>query len=195
MKNKNPYEYVKELSVPEGTDAQKKLRIAFVELLLDNNPADISVQKLCKKADVGRTTFYSHYQNTDDLLNEIENEFIQGLVRHKNGILMSSDMHRIDLDFFVYSYEYTVENREIVKALLIRHSSIRFHEKWKRVIKCYYIEKFCIEDISERNEYFLEIASVIIIRTYVYYLEKDFESIPKESIETVLDAIHDMLER
>ena len=40
-------------------------------LLLESKDFDfITIKEICKKAGVNRSTFYLHYQNTNDLLNE-----------------------------------------------------------------------------------------------------------------------------
>ncbi|MDE7405339.1 MAG: TetR/AcrR family transcriptional regulator [Clostridiales bacterium] len=47
-----------------------KMRRAFLTLLESKEFADISIMDICKTADVNRSTFYAHYDNTYDLLKE-----------------------------------------------------------------------------------------------------------------------------
>ncbi len=46
------------------------MRRAFLTLLETKEFADISIMDICKAADVNRSTFYAHYDNTYDLLKE-----------------------------------------------------------------------------------------------------------------------------
>ncbi len=46
------------------------MRRAFLTLLESKEFADISIMDICKTADVNRSTFYAHYDNTYDLLKE-----------------------------------------------------------------------------------------------------------------------------
>jgi len=46
---------------------QKTLFQALLQLLQTNNFSDITVTKLCVRAEVNRSTFYAHYTNIDDL--------------------------------------------------------------------------------------------------------------------------------
>ena len=50
------------------------LRNSLIELMKTRSILRISVKEICNKADVGRTTFYAHYQSQYDLLEEIEIE-------------------------------------------------------------------------------------------------------------------------
>ncbi len=68
------------------TDYRKKLtrlmfKNAFVALLKEKPVRSITVRELCEKAEVNRGTFYSHYQDTYALLESVENELVEGLLR------------------------------------------------------------------------------------------------------------------
>ncbi len=47
---------------------RKALGTALVELMLSRDFADITVQEVLKRARVGRSTFYAHFRNKNDLL-------------------------------------------------------------------------------------------------------------------------------
>ncbi len=55
---------------------KRLMKDALLELLERKNLVNISVKELCETADVHRTTFYTHYTNTADLLREIEQDFL-----------------------------------------------------------------------------------------------------------------------
>ena len=47
---------------------------AFMELLSERNVNQITVEEIIKRADVGRATFYAHFETKDFLLKELCNE-------------------------------------------------------------------------------------------------------------------------
>ena len=72
---------------------QKKTRTAifnaFTDLLRTETYSKITVQQIIDKADIGRTTFYSHFETKDDLLKSLSQEifdhvFSEDLNKEKN---------------------------------------------------------------------------------------------------------------
>ena len=60
-----------------GTDARvrytkKVIRDAFLSLLREKNVKQITVTELCQMAEINRATFYKHYRDAFDLLEQIE---------------------------------------------------------------------------------------------------------------------------
>lgn len=55
---------------------KRLLKDALLELLENKELAEISVTSVCDAADVHRSTFYKYYTSTNDLLREIEQDFL-----------------------------------------------------------------------------------------------------------------------
>lgn len=53
-----------------NTLSKESIRIALFELLKKQYFSDITVSKLCEKAGVGRRTFYRHYRNLREVMDE-----------------------------------------------------------------------------------------------------------------------------
>lgn len=58
---------------------KKFIREALIELLKEKYLSQISIAELCRKADINRNTFYCHYTYPEDVLHEMEEEFIHDL--------------------------------------------------------------------------------------------------------------------
>ena len=56
--------------------SRRILKDALLEILSYKRSYDISVKELCDKAGINRSTFYRHYNNIADVLEEIENDLI-----------------------------------------------------------------------------------------------------------------------
>jgi AcrR family transcriptional regulator len=54
---------------------KKVLKESLVEILEKKNIDKITIKEICEKADINRSTFYTHYYDQYDLLHQIENEY------------------------------------------------------------------------------------------------------------------------
>ena len=52
------------------------LQTTLVELMLEKEVSQISVKELTQRADVNRSTFYLHYLDIYDMLEQMEDEFV-----------------------------------------------------------------------------------------------------------------------
>lgn len=55
---------------------RKSIRNAFAKLLIDKELEKITVKEIVEIADINRNTFYLHYSNVNEVVEEIENEII-----------------------------------------------------------------------------------------------------------------------
>jgi AcrR family transcriptional regulator len=61
---------------------RKSLRDALIELILEKHYDDITVQNIIDRADVGRSTFYLHYRDKEDLFRGDLERFLDFFVQH-----------------------------------------------------------------------------------------------------------------
>ena len=61
---------------------KKVIRDSLVELLQDKDIHQITVTDICKKADINRGTFYTHYKDAFDLLQSIEDDLFNQIVEY-----------------------------------------------------------------------------------------------------------------
>ena len=59
------------------TKSKKTLKNALIEMLAEKDFEHISITELCRRADVSRITFYSHYSDKYGLLDDIFNDMLQ----------------------------------------------------------------------------------------------------------------------
>lgn len=109
------------------------LQNALVDLMLEKAVGKISVKELTQKADVNRSTFYLHYLDIYDMLEQIENEFvetIQGFFHDFFTPLPTS----MPLTLFVNISEWLEQDKEYyVKLLRGSASGYIFEELESRI--------------------------------------------------------------
>ena len=55
---------------------KRMLKDTLTEMLTEKDIYHISIRELCERADVNRTTFYKHYGNQFDLLDDMESDLL-----------------------------------------------------------------------------------------------------------------------
>jgi AcrR family transcriptional regulator len=92
------------------------LRDALVSLILEKGYQKITVQDIIERANIGRSTFYSHYRDKEDLLFSGFDELAHDLHRHMRSPDSNNDSqgHLLhSLEFFTHAYD----NQELYMAI------------------------------------------------------------------------------
>lgn len=129
------------------------LKRSLNTLLQEKNIQDISVKELTDLADVNRGTFYLHYKDVFDLLEQSERELLDEL-HHAIDQLNINDVKKDPPLLFEHVYTVCRENADFIRILLGRNGDMKFlnsmntflkekclHE-WRPIIKLINIENF-----------------------------------------------------
>lgn len=135
----------KKLSVPSDRrirKTQNALKSALAHLMLHKRVKDISVKELTELADVNRGTFYLHYKDVFDLLEQSENDLLVEL----HDTIGKLDENMVSDDptcIFEGVYDLCKVNSGFVRILIGENGDIKFLNKLKAIVR----EK-CLTDWS-----------------------------------------------
>lgn len=147
-----------------------KMNKALITLLETKDFTDITIMDICKLADVNRSTFYAHYNNTYDLLKEAKENLIKSFSNECNfdSPVDLSNMKNLtteDLNFISPKY-------------LIPY--LQYVEKHKRLFKIYANNSFLFQS-DETEDQMIESIFVPILAKHgvqdkklVCYMQKFF---------------------
>lgn len=65
---------------------KKVIKDAFLSLLQENSLSNITVKEICKRAEINRSTFYKYYQDCYDLMDQLEDAYLQEAEELIHGI-------------------------------------------------------------------------------------------------------------
>ena len=124
------------------------IKKAFAELINEKKElSKITVTELVKKAEITRSTFYTHYDDIYEVVNEYQLETIELLVSDDKILNSIQDIY----DYFDEIFECLNKNEEIYKMLLVSNGSLIFLEQLKKLAgeKIYYV----LKNIIKNNKY------------------------------------------
>ena len=97
------------------------IKESLIDLLEKKSIDQITVSELCEEADINRSTFYAHYGNVIDVIEEIKNEFIFDYMPFVKKIEMSN--HILEKESFMKFFEnMKIQNR--VLRVLVKNTDI-----------------------------------------------------------------------
>jgi AcrR family transcriptional regulator len=107
------------------------LRDALISLLIERGWDDITIQDLCERANVGRSTFYLHFQNKEQLL-------VGGLedLRTWLGTQAAGSTHHdsASLPFVRGLIDHVAEQRILFRALIGRGSGHVVQKRFREMV-------------------------------------------------------------
>lgn len=96
----------------------KLLHQALMSLIAEKKYELITVQEILDRADVGRSTFYTHFRDKDELLVEGFQQFKNRLASAQASAAASSKSYERIIGFSLAMFEHVNEYRRVLRALL-----------------------------------------------------------------------------
>ena len=96
------------------------LQHALISLILKKDYEAITIEDICDAANVGRSTFYAHYTNKDDLKRSGLDENLRKLLvdRQKDVRGMQGDSGDRSLSFSLTMFEHARDHKDLYRALV-----------------------------------------------------------------------------
>lgn len=128
------------------------LKNALMDLLSEKGSVTkISVRELCERANLNRSTFYAHYSEPKELLEEVEAELLDATREHLQKIGAENDIgaHRYLLSFLIY----IKENDKPFRTLLIDAGDPEFRSKFMQQSIIQFVENLNISFPKDQEQY------------------------------------------
>ena len=135
---------------------KRDLRKALAELLKKKNYAKVTVCDICEEAQINRMTFYKHYMDKDDLLNDVfsfERIYSVDIEKLMNSEAKCQDIIDCVLPLVKQIASECVDKKEVIKALYKDESNVIVDVVYKairriaeEIFKAYLIKHKCKYD-------------------------------------------------
>ncbi|WP_188205576.1 TetR/AcrR family transcriptional regulator [Alkalibacillus aidingensis] len=161
------------------------LKESLISLLTNQSISKITVKEICARADINRSTFYTHYHDQYDLLAKIEEEIIADLNNYLSSYNFTGEQESIQMTEKLI--EYITSKKEIFQVLLNDHVDLTFEKRVMDVARQFLIKNW-EEMVSfgyEQSEYLSTFVVSGAINVIKEWIEKDMDQSPKEMAEMI----------
>lgn len=163
---------------------KKIIKESLIELLQTNDIHQITVTNICNKADINRGTFYSYYKDAFDLLQSIEDELFDQILRYLN----ETPAEDYTDSLLIKVLELITENKDLCKILLCKQRDGRIID---RIL--YIASKANLEPLFDKSNEFDESHFDYLIRYSVggilaiiqVWLENNLKKSPREIVKII----------
>ena len=171
--------------------SRKLIKTAFMELAAEKEISKITVKDIADRADINRGTFYAHYRDVYDVLEQIEDEAIENLSHFLDNLNNSVEnigdmMHPIDC--------YLNKDIKLSQRLLNSRESEMFFKKLHKVFKEKLLSNEGYTKIFEGDPLSQEICTTFITYGCAGVLQNCMQHREFYSPETVNQALNQFIE-
>ena len=167
------------------------LKESLLELMKEKPVDKITPTELCRKANINRNTFYSHYYTPRDVLSEIETEFSTQIIDSLQNQFTSEDIAISDMLNEICRIIY--EKQDFCKILLSENGDAAFFETIINLGKGVILQGWRNQGVSlsdDKMEMFFSFivnGSVALIRKWA---ASDMKNSPREVAELIQHATY-----
>ena len=102
---------------------RKMLRESLMSLILEETYDEISIQDITNKANLGRATFYLHFKDKDELLLEVMDQLMEGILEQVPQ-LSETQWQLEDTKAIVKLFDFAAEHYDLYRILIISSGAI-----------------------------------------------------------------------
>ena len=183
---------------------QKKTRDAifhaFTALLSEKNYHQISVQEIIDTANVGRTTFYAHFETKDFLLKELCEELFDHIINTAMGLPHGhahSSCGSANDSVFLHLLRHLQENDHNILGLLSSQNNeifLRyFKSNLKKLILSQYADKGMLQKSKLPEDYLVNHISSTFVETVDWWLSQKRNASPEVITQYFLSTIEPLI--
>lgn len=158
---------------------KKLIKDSLTKLMREKGVKDITVRELSDLADINRGTFYTHYKDVFDLLEQIEQEMFE---EFNDTISKYSAQDVLENPGLILSQIFTFlgANSELCISLIGKNGDIAFVDKLKDLVRHKFLYEWVGDDYIPNKEYFCSYIISGFVGLIQYWLETGMQKTPEE---------------
>lgn len=117
------------------------LQQALLNILKNKSIDKVTIKELCEEAQVNRGTFYLHYSTPNDLLMEIEQQFVT-----ESMTMFKPYFHNgYEIDYMAELFSGILRNPDVCRIIMGKNGNPRFLDRMKELVHPVIVDGWCKE--------------------------------------------------
>ncbi|KOR26960.1 TetR/AcrR family transcriptional regulator [Clostridium sp. L74] len=166
---------------------KKVIKESLIELLQHKKIHEVTVTDICKKANINRGTFYTHYKDAYDLLKSIEDELFNQILEY----IEETPVEDYKNILLLKALELIDENKELCRILFSKQMENNIMDRIIYVANKAEIDKLIssskVDDVF--LDYFIKYSVGGVFSVIQTWLENDLNESPQEIVNIINDII------
>lgn len=174
---------------------RRRLKDALFSLILEKGYDSVTIEEITERADLGRTTFYLHYKDKEDLLRESIDAITQELLEqvaidHSPDVRAGKDgdANSTPLMPVLIVFEHSAENADLYRIVLRGEGAWQANERLRNIISIAITKLLSAHAASEGGELRLDVPLEVfsqffagsLVGLLTWWLEHDMPYSPEE---------------
>ena len=126
------------------------IKESFINLMKTKKFNNISVTDIAKQSNISRGTFYLHYNDKYELLENIENTILSEIKAIIN-LNYQKNSSKISMINIIEIFKHIKKNSEILKAIMIYNTNLSFEYKFKKCMNKNFNKNNDFKILNQRN--------------------------------------------
>ncbi|MFE6139585.1 MULTISPECIES: TetR/AcrR family transcriptional regulator [Bacillus] len=196
---------VKKKVDPRVRRTHNLLRDSLIELMDEKSYESITIQDITERATVNRATFYRHYEDKEDLLNQSIDKMLRELFGDASKFYsVTKDPHELQHYVALHIFEHIARSNKFFHVMLIKKGIPNFIQYLKDFIFQFYDHMILETNVKEEElpvtkEMIVSYISAAYIGVISWWLENDMpcspSSMAKQMIQINLQGPIQLLEQ
>ncbi|WP_026478807.1 TetR/AcrR family transcriptional regulator [Alkaliphilus transvaalensis] len=168
------------------------LKESLIQLLQIKSIDKITIKEICELADINRSTFYSHYTDQHDLINQVQQELLKDINEYLDNYNFKGPEAE-SFQMIVSILEYIVANAELCKVLLGKNGN---RELQKEIMML--VQEQALREVSYENnmdEETIEYYTLFAVNGSIGIIQKWLQDNMKKSAREMAEMITKLIFR
>jgi AcrR family transcriptional regulator len=132
--------------------SRQKLHVALVELTLERGWDRVTVRDVCARAGVGRSTFYVHFADKEELLIgglDLVRDGLRQALTHQRARLARRQQPSPPFAFVRGMLDHAGQSRRLFRAVIGKHSGLAVQRKFRQVVAELMLDEVVAQGVAE----------------------------------------------